>query len=170
MLSPKTRRTSAAPGSRVASGPGRRLPGAYRGAARAGRGEPGTVSRPAMNEVTDTLTGRVHLVPTPCRATLVATRAPCAQKNRVLRMQQCREGWHLEPEPEPLAVEEPRLDVDASGAEQDEPSSRRIPSPRHRQDVPDLPPVPMARVARSASRSSRRRVRCTPPQACGSRR
>ncbi len=67
----------------------------------------GVCIRPVMHEVTDTLTGRVHLVPTPCGATLAATCPPCAQKNRVLRMQQCREGWHLDHEPERSMAEDP---------------------------------------------------------------
>ena len=46
------------------------------------------------------MTGKVRLVPTPCGATLASKCAPCAHKNRVLRMQQCREGWHLDEEPE----------------------------------------------------------------------
>ena len=59
----------------------------------------GVCVRPVVHEVTDTETGQVRLVPTPCGATLASKCAPCAQKNRVLRMQQCREGWHLEEEP-----------------------------------------------------------------------
>ena len=48
--------------------------------------------RPVVHEVTDTETGRTRLVPTPCGATLASKCPPCAQRNRLLRMQQCREG------------------------------------------------------------------------------
>ena len=40
------------------------------------------------------------MVATPCRSTLASKCPPCAKKSRVLRMQQCREGWHLDTEPE----------------------------------------------------------------------
>ena len=60
----------------------------------------GVCIRPVMHEVYDTVTGATQLIPTPCGATRESKCPPCAQKNRRLRMQQCREGWHLDEEPE----------------------------------------------------------------------
>ena len=60
----------------------------------------GVCVRPIIHEVRDTETGRIHLVPTPCGARRASKCQPCADKARRLRMQQCREGWHLEEEPE----------------------------------------------------------------------
>src|SRR3954451_16564854 len=60
----------------------------------------GVCVRPVMHEVYDTVTKSTQLIPTPCGATRESKCPPCAQKNRRLRMQQCREGWHLEQEPE----------------------------------------------------------------------
>ncbi|WP_285778205.1 replication initiator [Microtetraspora sp. NBRC 13810] len=47
----------------------------------------------------DTLTGQITLIDVPCGATLESKCAPCAKRNRQLRMVQCREGWHLDHEP-----------------------------------------------------------------------
>lgn len=70
-------------------------------------------------------------------------------------MQQCREGWHREDEPEPPTPEsEPRpdhdeqADHDADRLEDDVDGrlgaqARRVRSTRRRLDVPDLPRVPM---------------------------
>src|SRR4051794_41499127 len=60
----------------------------------------GVCVRPVMHEVYDTVTGATQLIPTPCGATRDSKCPPCAAKNRRLRMQQCREGWHLTEEPE----------------------------------------------------------------------
>jgi hypothetical protein len=95
-------------------------------------------TRPVMHVVTDNVTGRRHLVATPCGATLASKCLSCSSKNRALRMQQCREGWHLEVEPgdrvassdEPAAERAPAVD-------------RRVRSTRRRQDVPDLPRLPV---------------------------
>jgi hypothetical protein len=72
----------------------------------------GVCTRPVVHEVTDLVTGQVRLIPTPCGATLAAKCVPCAHRNRILRMQQCRQGWHLEDEP---AVEEPTPNEDGRG-------------------------------------------------------
>src|SRR5690606_32598532 len=60
----------------------------------------GVCIRPVLHEVVDTETGHVRVVATPCGATLASKCPPCAQKKRAVRMQQCREGWHLDAEPE----------------------------------------------------------------------
>ena len=48
----------------------------------------------------DTTTGRVDVVPVPCGSTREDQCRPCADKDRRLRMVQCREGWHLDTEPD----------------------------------------------------------------------
>lgn len=96
-------------------------------------------TRPVVHEVTDTESGKVRLVPTPCGATIASKCRSCAQRHRILRMQQCREGWHLDAEPavEP-SVDEGSEFSESEGAESTE-RERRVRSTRRRQDVPDLP-------------------------------
>src|SRR3954453_12595425 len=60
----------------------------------------GVCIRPVMHEVYDTVTRQTRLIPVACGATRESKCPPCAQRNRRLRMQQCREGWHLEQDPE----------------------------------------------------------------------
>ena len=96
----------------------------------------GVCVRPILHEVRDTETGRIHLVPTPCGARRASKCKPCADKARRIRMQQCREGWHLETEPD-RPQRQPREKDPDSGAD------RRTRSTRRRQDAPDLPRVPI---------------------------
>jgi hypothetical protein len=101
----------------------------------------GVCVRPLLNRVTDTATGDVRVVPIRCGSTRAVVCQPCADRNRRLRMQQCREGWHLDAEPkagrdEPVHNEISEPDGDAW--EHNGPV-RRIRSTRRRQDVPDLP-------------------------------
>ena len=98
----------------------------------------GVCIRPVLHEVNDTVTKSTQLIPTPCGATRERKCPPCAQKNRWLRMQQCREGWHLDQEPERQG-EAPGTAHEAP----DSPSVRRVRSTRRRQDAPDLPRVPI---------------------------
>ncbi|MBA2558629.1 MAG: replication initiation protein, partial [Propionibacteriales bacterium] len=108
----------------------------------------GVCIRPLLNKVTDTATGETHLVPIRCGSTREAVCPPCAQRNRRLRMQQCREGWHLDTEPESEA------DAQANSANDDDRDlgnddgdlgevARRVRSTRRRQDAPDLPRLPV---------------------------
>jgi len=60
----------------------------------------GVCVRPLLHRVTDTTSGRTQLVPIQCSSTREAVCPPCANPNRRLRMQQGREGWHLDSEPE----------------------------------------------------------------------
>lgn len=89
--------------------------------------------RPVVHQVLDSETGKVRIVATPCKATMASKCPPCAKKNRALRMQQCREGWHLDTEPE----REERQPAEESV------QPRRIRSTRRRQDAPDLPKLPV---------------------------
>ncbi len=57
--------------------------------------------RPIQMRRTDTVTGQVEQVMKPCGATLASICPPCAERAKSLRAAQCREGWHLEDEPDP---------------------------------------------------------------------
>jgi hypothetical protein len=57
--------------------------------------------RPVQLRRTDLDTGHVEQVLVPCGATLEHKCPACAERARSLRAQQCREGWHLEDEPDP---------------------------------------------------------------------
>jgi hypothetical protein len=100
-------------------------------------------ARPVISRVTDLETGEVCLVPIWCGSTREDRCPACADRARRLRMQQCREGWHLDTEPEWESG-----DDDAEGEDEDQSDeldvdgSRRVRSTRRRQDVPDLPRVP----------------------------
>ena len=59
----------------------------------------GVCVRPVLREVVDLDTGEVRIVGIRCNATQASKCPACAERNRRSRMQQCREGWHLEAEP-----------------------------------------------------------------------
>ncbi|MGW5361564.1 replication initiator [Actinopolymorpha pittospori] len=103
----------------------------------------GVCVRPIVRELVDTHTGESTLVPIPCGSTLASKCPPCADKARRLRIQQCREGWHLEhepPRPEPNDQDDDTDNEDqADEDDQDEEQQRRVRSTRRRDDVPDLP-------------------------------
>lgn len=61
--------------------------------------EYGVCLRPIAIRRTDTTTGETNIMEVPCGARLASKCAPCAEKNRRLRLKQLREGWHLEEEP-----------------------------------------------------------------------
>ncbi|MBM7783570.1 replication initiator [Tenggerimyces flavus] len=121
----------------------------------------GVCVRPIVREVIDTQTGNTQLIPIPCQATLASKCQPCAERARRLRMQQCREGWHLDTEPADKPRSEPPVHepgtscaygcVDCSAPthlaheeETPEPTeTRRTRSTRRRNDVPDLPRLPV---------------------------
>jgi hypothetical protein len=56
--------------------------------------------RPVQLRRTDTVTGRSETIMIPCGATLASICPPCAERAKSLRISQCREGWHLEDEPD----------------------------------------------------------------------
>jgi len=66
--------------------------------------------RPLAIRRTDTETGRADIINVPCGARLASKCKPCAERNRRLRIQQIREGWHLAEEPT-VAPERPADDV-----------------------------------------------------------
>ena len=57
--------------------------------------------RPVQLRRTDTITGQSEPGHDPCGATLASICPPCAERAKSLRVSQCREGWHLEDEPDP---------------------------------------------------------------------
>jgi hypothetical protein len=61
--------------------------------------EHGACPRPVQLRKTSLDTGEAEQVLIPCGATLASVCPPCAERNKVLRAAQCREGWHLEEEP-----------------------------------------------------------------------
>ena len=64
--------------------------------------------RPVQLRRIDTQTGETVSVMVPCGATLDSICPPCAERAKLLRAAQCREGWHLEDEPDlaPAAPDE----------------------------------------------------------------
>lgn len=112
--------------------------------------------RPVLLRCTDTDTGSTQTVPIPCGARAESTCPSCAERARRLRMQQCREGWHREDEPEPGQVDLDEPDDESHADESaDEGHERRVRSTRRRSDVADLPRVPMD--ARTVGRTFRSR-------------
>jgi len=61
--------------------------------------EHGACLRPVQLRRTDIDTGHVEQVLIPCGHTLASVCPPCAERARLLRAAQCREGWHLDQEP-----------------------------------------------------------------------
>jgi hypothetical protein len=101
----------------------------------------GVCIRPVLHEVHDIATGKKTLIPTPCGSTRDSKCPPCAKKSRRLRMHQCREGWHLDEEPDVGDPGDP--DPDPDDDPDDGVGSRRTRSTRRRQDAPDLPRLPV---------------------------
>src|SRR4051794_16846759 len=56
--------------------------------------------RPMLRRVEDRHDGTEQHVAIPCGSTRESICPPCAHKARVLRIQQCTEGWHRTDEPE----------------------------------------------------------------------
>ncbi|QIS09392.1 helitron helicase-like domain-containing protein [Nocardia arthritidis] len=56
--------------------------------------------RPIPMRVEDPRTGTVTYEAAPCKSTIESVCPACAKANRALRIAQCREGWHLEAEPD----------------------------------------------------------------------
>jgi hypothetical protein len=56
-------------------------------------------TRPLLRRVEDRQTGNEDVVAIACGSTRETVCPPCAHKARLLRIQQCREGWHRADEP-----------------------------------------------------------------------
>ena len=70
----------------------------------------GVCVRPLAIRRTDTATGQTNVIEVPCGARLASKCKPCAERNRRLRIQQIREGWHLAEEPT-IEPERPGQDI-----------------------------------------------------------
>jgi len=102
----------------------------------------GVCAHPVVARVTDVESGEVLVVPISCGSTRQDRCPPCADQARRLRIQQCREGWHLDTEPEHQPAPPVEDGDDDDQADEDEPA-RRVRSTRRRQDAPELPRLPM---------------------------
>jgi hypothetical protein len=60
----------------------------------------GVCVRPFTMEVQDPDAYEIRYVAVPCGSTVESVCKPCAKKAKALRMAQCREGWHMEVEPD----------------------------------------------------------------------
>ena len=72
--------------------------------------------RPMLRRVHDRATGTEEVVPIPCGSTREAVCPACARKARIIRIQQCTEGWHLTDEPDRPS----RASSDDDGEDQDD--------------------------------------------------
>ncbi|MGW0182850.1 replication initiator, partial [Nocardia sp. NPDC003345] len=72
----------------------------FRDIAEATAEQHGVCTRPLIMKVFDPEIGTNRYVGVPCKATLESVCKPCALRNKFLRATQCREGWHLDHEPE----------------------------------------------------------------------
>ena len=61
--------------------------------------EYGVCTRPVPMHRIDTGTGASEIVDIPCGSTVASKCESCAKRAKLLRMAQCREGWHLTSEP-----------------------------------------------------------------------
>ncbi|WP_051757321.1 replication initiator, partial [Nocardia sp. NRRL WC-3656] len=55
--------------------------------------------RPIPMRIEDPKTGTITYEGAPCKSTMESVCPACAKANRALRIQQCREGWHIASEP-----------------------------------------------------------------------
>ena len=122
----------------------------------------GVCGRPLLRRVQDRQNGTEDTVAIPCGSTREAVCPACAHRARVLRMQQCTEGWHLthEPDQDGPAAADTSVSPDDLDEDQDDDDdldegrgSKRVRSTRRRQDVPDLPRLPVEdrTIGRSSS-------------------
>ena len=103
----------------------------------------GVCVRPVLRKVTDRASGVSEVIPIRCGSTREAACPSCAQRARVLRMQQCAEGWHRVDEPERNDSPTPTADGFDDQADDDAEQIRRVRSTRRRSDAVDLPRMPI---------------------------
>src|SRR5271165_3626115 len=79
--------------------------------------------RPVQLRRTEIDTGYVEQVLIPCGHTLASVCPPCAERARILRATQCREGWHLDHElviePDPASDQQRTRVADRAEAQAD---------------------------------------------------
>lgn len=98
----------------------------------------GVCRRPLLRRVTDRATDVVSAVPIPCGSTRASVCPACADKARRLRMQQCREGWHLVDDPLPAQPPAAAAETASNPAPSND---RRTRSTRRLVSMPELPKV-----------------------------
>jgi hypothetical protein len=92
----------------------------------------GVCARPVISRVTDLETGEVRHIAISCGSTREDRCPACADRAKRLRIQQCREGWHLDTEPEhdwPADDDEDLADVEDQADEDEADGCRRVRSP-----------------------------------------
>src|ERR687897_3861335 len=80
----------------------------------------GVCAHPVIARVADVESGEVRIVPMSCGSTREDRCPPCADRAKRLRIQQCREGWHLDTEPEhhdPVPAADDQADDDERESE-----------------------------------------------------
>ena len=97
--------------------------------------EHGACLRPVQLRRTEIDTGHVEQVLIPCGHTLASVCPSCAERARILRAAQCREGWHLDHEPvidpDPATEEQRELITDRAEAQEGQgPAGQRGPGYR----------------------------------------
>src|SRR5690348_17614904 len=84
--------------------------------------EHGACIRPVQLRRTDLATGQTEPVLVPCGHTLASVCPSCAERTRILRAAQCREGWHLDREPvidpDPATEDQQALIADRAEAQE----------------------------------------------------
>src|SRR6476620_6869692 len=84
--------------------------------------EHGACLLPVQLRRTEIDTGHVEQVLIPCGHTLASMCPSCAERARILRAAQCREGWHLDQEPviapDPVTQEQRDLITDRAEAQE----------------------------------------------------
>jgi hypothetical protein len=84
-------------------------------------------------------------VPIPCGSTREAVCPACARKARIIRIEQCTEGWHLTDEPERGRGDDDGDDEDqVDDPDDDDLAGKRARSTKRRQNLPDLPKLTMS--------------------------
>ena len=79
--------------------------------------------RPVLRRVEDRFTGSVDHVAIPCGSTRDTVCPPCAHKAKVVRMHQCKEGWHRDHEPDPPQPHADRAPDSPADADRTRPTS-----------------------------------------------
>jgi hypothetical protein len=104
----------------------------------------GVCIRPVLLRRTDLTTGETQVIETPCGSTRASVCQPCADRARRLRAQQCREGWHLEEDPDltPRPADDEQRDLVRERAE----ATAALDAATEATQVVDPDPADVARV------------------------
>jgi len=132
--------------------------------------EHGACLRPVQLRRTEIDTGHVEQVLIPCGHTLASVCPSCAERARILRAAQCREGWHLDHEPviDPDAATQEQRALVSDRAEAQE--GRDLLAGATRTFTTTVPPAscngPLTVQLRTENLEVKRQVALT-PQMCG---